>query len=92
MNGATTTNRLPEKQKEQLHQKVMEMGSQSTVFLKKLKKSWEPGIRLTLSDQFSADATDSERCCKSERSERNESKKNSLSNRCKRLRQADSGD
>lgn len=64
MNEATTANHLPEKLKEQLHQKVMEMDSQSTIFLIKLKNSCTPGIRLTLSDQFSANATDSERCCK----------------------------
>ncbi len=64
MNKVTTTNRLPERLKEQPHQKVMEMDSQSTVFLIKLKNFCTPGIRLILSDQFSADATDSERCCK----------------------------
>ena len=64
MDEVKTANHLPEKLKEQLHQKVMEMDSQSMVSLIKLKKSRKLGIRLILSDQFSADATDSERCCK----------------------------
>lgn len=63
MNEATTANHLPEKLKEQLHQKVMEMDSQSMELLKKLEKSWKPGIRLILSYQFSADVIDSERYC-----------------------------
>ena len=61
MDEVKTENHLPEKLKEQLHQKVMEMDSQSMELLKKLEKSWKPGIRLILSYQFSADVIDSER-------------------------------
>lgn len=39
MDEVKTANHLPEKLKEQLHQKVMEMDSQSMVSLIKLKKS-----------------------------------------------------
>lgn len=63
MSGVKTANHLPEKLKEQLHQKVMEMDSQSKVSLIKLKKSWKPGMRLIPSYQFSADVIDSERYC-----------------------------
>lgn len=63
MDEVKTANHLPEKLKEQLHQKVMEMDNQSTASLIKLKKSWKPDIRLILSYQFSADVIDSERCC-----------------------------
>ena len=64
MNEVATVNHIPENPRERFLRHVMEMNSQSTASLIKLKKSRKLGIRLILSDQFSADATDSERCCK----------------------------
>ena len=58
-----TENHLPEKPKEQLNQKVMELDSQSADLFEKLEKSWKPGMRFTLSAQFSG-ATESARYAK----------------------------
>ena len=55
-----TENHLPEKSKEQLNQKVMGLDSQSADLFEKLEKSWKPGMRFTLSAQFSG-ATESAR-------------------------------
>ena len=49
MDKVTTTNHSPEKPKEQLYQRVMELDSRSADCLKKLEKSWKPGMRFTLS-------------------------------------------
>ena len=49
MGRVKTENHLPEKPKEQLRQKVMELDSRSTDLFRKIEKSWKPGMRLTLS-------------------------------------------
>ena len=63
MGRVKTENHLPEKPKEQLRQKVMELDSRSTDLFRKIEKSWKPGMQFTLPVQFS-DATESARYAK----------------------------